>query len=373
MNENAVWKGLFEWSIAQQGDGTAAARPLTEQDRSWLEGALKSAMIDLSKRMQDIKATLDGGEAATAAESDAEPATLQQKEQLLDELMDIVDSIDLARDLHTIGGLTTLLELLDSPHPSLRWRAAEVAATCAQNNPDVQKAFLEGGALLRLLPLLHDADSTVQTKALLAISCLVRGYPPALIQLRQQDGPKLLIRLLAQPEPRLQRKCLQVLQYMLRVVPLDRLPACEAGLVPALSSALESEDSGVREAALAAAQQLAADNDCLRILQQASTGCIACFTCWRGDAAFKHGLEALLMRLDALPQDEWPAAEEEVTAAKQLSAALQRELPPPAASDEQRQQQQRPLPVAVVDDSTTSGAPAAALQLVLVPSEPQAS
>jgi hsp70-interacting protein len=126
------------------------------------------------------------------------------------------------------------LELLDSPHPSLRWRAAEVAATCAQNNPDVQKAFLEGGALLRLLPLLHDADSTVQTKALLAISCLVRGYPPALIQLRQQDGPQLLIRLLAQPEPRLQRKCLQVLQYMLRVVPLDRLPACEAGLVPAL-------------------------------------------------------------------------------------------------------------------------------------------
>jgi hsp70-interacting protein len=89
--------GLFEWSIAQQGDGTAAARPLTEQDRSWLEGALKSAMIDLSKRMQDIKATLDGGEAATAAESDAEPATLQQKEQLLGELMDIVDSIDLAR------------------------------------------------------------------------------------------------------------------------------------------------------------------------------------------------------------------------------------------------------------------------------------
>ncbi|KAI3424718.1 hypothetical protein D9Q98_008107 [Chlorella vulgaris] len=359
MNENAVWKGLFEWSIAQQGDGTAAARPLTEQDRSWLEGALKSAMIDLSKRMQDIKATLDGGEAATAAESDAEPATLQQKEQLLDELMDIVDSIDLARDLHTIGGLTTLLELLDSPHPSLRWRAAEVAATCAQNNPDVQKAFLEGGALLRLLPLLHDADSTVQTKALLAISCLVRGYPPALIQLRQQDGPQLLIRLLAQPEPRLQRKCLQVLQYMLRVVPLDRLPACEAGLVPALSSALESEDSGVREAALAAAQQLAADNECLRILQQ--------------DAAFKHGLEALLMRLDALPQDEWPAAEEEVTAAKQLSAALQRELPPPPASDEQRQQQQRPLPVAVVDDSTTSGAPAADLQLVLVPCEPQPS
>ncbi len=41
-------------------------------------------------------------------------------------------------DLHTIGGLPTLLGLLGSPHPSLRWRAAEVAATCVQNNPSVQ-------------------------------------------------------------------------------------------------------------------------------------------------------------------------------------------------------------------------------------------
>ena len=30
------------------------------------------------------------------------------------------------------------------------------------------------------------------------------------------------------------RKCLQVLQYMLRVVPLDRRPACDTGLLPAL-------------------------------------------------------------------------------------------------------------------------------------------
>lgn len=44
-----------------------------------------------------------------------------------------------AADLHTIGGLSTLLELLESEHSSLRWRAAEVVATCVQNNPPVQK------------------------------------------------------------------------------------------------------------------------------------------------------------------------------------------------------------------------------------------
>ena len=44
-----------------------------------------------------------------------------------------------AADLHTIGGLPTLLGLLQDPHASIRWRAAEVVATCVQNNPPVQQ------------------------------------------------------------------------------------------------------------------------------------------------------------------------------------------------------------------------------------------
>lgn len=42
-------------------------------------------------------------------------------------------------DLRSIGGLPILLALLESEEPSLRWRAAEVLATCAQNNPPVQQ------------------------------------------------------------------------------------------------------------------------------------------------------------------------------------------------------------------------------------------
>ena len=41
-------------------------------------------------------------------------------------------------DLHKIGGLAPLLGLLRCRHPSLRWRAAEVIATCCANNPPVQ-------------------------------------------------------------------------------------------------------------------------------------------------------------------------------------------------------------------------------------------
>ena len=51
------------------------------------------------------------------------------------------DAVYAAADLTTIGGLPTLLSLLQDPHASLRWRAAEVVATCVQNNPPVQQVI----------------------------------------------------------------------------------------------------------------------------------------------------------------------------------------------------------------------------------------
>jgi hsp70-interacting protein len=86
----------------------------------------------------------------------------------------------LAADLHKIGGLPTLLSLMSSPHPSLRWRAAEIAATCMANNPPVQRWFMDGGALVPLLALLADSHPVVVTKAVLGLSALVRHYDPGL-------------------------------------------------------------------------------------------------------------------------------------------------------------------------------------------------
>lgn len=73
-----------------------------------------------------------------------------------------------------------MLSLMSSPHPSLRWRAAEIAATCMANNPPVQRWFMEGGALAPLLALLADSHPVVATKAVLGLSALVRHYDPAL-------------------------------------------------------------------------------------------------------------------------------------------------------------------------------------------------
>lgn len=48
------------------------------------------------------------------------------------DLMERVESIDNAGDLHTIGGLVPLIATMGSPHGTLRALAAEVLATCVQ-------------------------------------------------------------------------------------------------------------------------------------------------------------------------------------------------------------------------------------------------
>jgi hypothetical protein len=65
-------------------------------------------------------------------------------------------------DLTHIGGLPTLLGLLESQYAPLRASAAEVVATCVQNNPPVQQFFLDGGTLPKLLQLTGDAEPTVR-------------------------------------------------------------------------------------------------------------------------------------------------------------------------------------------------------------------
>ena len=53
----------------------------------------------------------------------------------------------LCRDLRSIGGLPTLLALLQSPESSLRWRAADVIGTSAQNNSPVQQVCTDSAVV----------------------------------------------------------------------------------------------------------------------------------------------------------------------------------------------------------------------------------
>lgn len=274
---------------------------------------MKGAMVDLSTRMQEIKEALDPG-----TSSAREDASLQEQERLLDELLELVESIDQAKDLSTIGGLSTLCSLLQSPHPSLQWRAAEVAATCVQNNPAVQEAFMNGGIMPALWSLLDSNVVLSKIKALLAVSCMIRGYPPALSWFMQQNGGQKVLIIAEQSEdPRLQRKCLQILDYILSFLPSERAVMYSAGeglLIHLLSNVfIPSDDGDVRIAALNVAAQMAGDVQCLHAMQS--------------NEAFVAAVQAAQCRLDTLPENDWDSVEEETNLTKELMSDLSRIAP----------------------------------------------
>lgn len=72
-----------------------------------------------------------------------------------------------------LGGLDLCVsKYLCHDQSGLRWRAADLIASCAQNMPQVQVHLLGIGALLKLLKLAEsDPHPTVRVKALFAVSC----------------------------------------------------------------------------------------------------------------------------------------------------------------------------------------------------------
>lgn len=275
------WPGLYKWA-ARYSDGTGASSydRLSESDKQWLTAALNEGVVDNVDRMRAIKAFLD----STTDDSKA----LAQKCELLEELTEIVENIDFARDLHKIGGLQTLLALLSSPHAALRWRAAEVVGMAVQSNEPVQKWFLDGHVMQPVLAMLHDTDSTCRTKALLALSCLVRHSAPALSAFHAADGMWELTHLVQdnapanstgefQPSPsapdqqadvRQLRKALQLLTYIAQEDPRQTSAILkESGLLQCLRGCLSSEDQDVRQWALSLLDASAHSQFGLRQLQ----------------------------------------------------------------------------------------------------------
>ena len=64
---------------------------------------------------------------------------------------------------------------------------------------------MQGGVMPRLLQLMHDDDASCRTKALLALSCLIRLNPLALEVFRQKRGIPKLVQSLSDSSVKVQR------------------------------------------------------------------------------------------------------------------------------------------------------------------------
>jgi len=93
----------------------------------------------------------------------------------LEELEDLVESIDNANDLVKINGLHVILPLLRSTESTIRSATASVLTTCLQNNPNFQKSLIEINGFQILVELFkNDTDESVQLKTLGAISAIIK-------------------------------------------------------------------------------------------------------------------------------------------------------------------------------------------------------
>jgi hypothetical protein len=205
---NPMWNAILRWSIAQGAfqDDTPLEehKPMSPERQEFLRKAFDSMVVDTFKRMkvllEVLKIPLDGAALRLISqqlgeleefkvENSADLSDTQlvylvkgHKEQALDEMDDLVGQIDNATDLCKLG-LDVVLQQLQSPFQSIRWRAAQVVSTVSQNNEAAQPLVTAAGAVPLLLQLLN-LDPHLETTGLLA--------PPSVTEDQNDDAEEVV-------------------------------------------------------------------------------------------------------------------------------------------------------------------------------------
>ncbi|KAM3289353.1 hsp70-binding protein 1 [Capsicum chacoense] len=254
--EGPNWDGLLKWSLSHADGTNPPPRNLSEEDRKWFMEAMQAQTVDVVKRMKEITLVMQTPEQVLESQG----VTSQDIEDMLDELQEHVESIDMANDLHSIGGLVPLLGYLKNSHANIRAKAAEVVSTIVQNNPRSQQLVMEANGLEPLLSnFTSDPDVTARTKALGAISSLIRHNKPGIVAFRLANGYAALRDALNSESLRFQRKALNLIHYLLHENRSDCNVVTELGFPRVLMHLASSEDGEVREGALRGLLELAKD------------------------------------------------------------------------------------------------------------------
>mmetsp|Transcript_8942 Transcript_8942/g.10235 ORF Transcript_8942/g.10235 Transcript_8942/m.10235 type:complete len:355 (-) Transcript_8942:1476-2540(-) len=252
--------GILRWSLNYQ-DGTADnAKPMDEETRKWLMEAIESQVVDPVEQMTNILKVLEIEPKESSSENDTSEEFLNNRSDALDELVEYVENIDLARDFNKVGGIKIILKLLNEDSEIIRRKAAEVLALVVQNHPELQSIVLKQDALDVLLRQWKKEGCTDKEKAklLYAISCLIRGSTEGTVQfIEEKKGVVLLLNTLddtkdSKDDPnksRLTRKVLFLLRYLLTAVPSMR-PVLVNLLMQTLGALITHKDIDIRESSL---------------------------------------------------------------------------------------------------------------------------
>ncbi|XP_076754212.1 hsp70-binding protein 1 [Xylocopa sonorina] len=200
-------QGLLRFAMEATNSQAAATdshnqlQPVDKERQEFLKETLSSLSINVIEELQKAIKVL-----SNVVDLCPDDDTLQH-ETALERIADFVDNIDIANDFYKIGGFSIFGPCLNSPHSSIRWRAADVIAELAQNNPFCQERFLETGFFPILLNMIDtDPADVVRIKALYAVSCIVREHPVSLKYMDLNDGYSVLLRAMQSSIKKLQIK-----------------------------------------------------------------------------------------------------------------------------------------------------------------------
>ncbi|XP_030547546.1 nucleotide exchange factor SIL1 [Rhodamnia argentea] len=254
--------GMLQWAI---GHSDPEKLKETTQDVQRMSASdLKRRQMELKELMEKLKMPSDT-QLMQIAIDDLKNSSLplEDRHRALHELLILVEPIDNANDLPKIGGLAVVIRELDHPDPDVRKLSAWVLGKASQNNPLIQRQVLELGALAKLMMMVKSEFVEEATKALYAVSALIRNNVAGQQLFYAQAGDLMLQDILTDSsiDIRLRRKAVflvgDLAERQLEASNEDELPFFSNKLfLKAVVDLMASSDLDLQEKALTAVKNL---------------------------------------------------------------------------------------------------------------------
>ncbi|PWY97220.1 Fes1-domain-containing protein [Testicularia cyperi] len=176
-----------------------------------------------------------------------ESRTVEDRCTALDNFEMLIEQIDNANNITSMKMWPPIIALLSSEEPRIQTATAWILGTAVQNNDKAQIAVLEFQPLAPLLDLLHSHDFAVRSKAMYALSGLLKHNPAAVDQFEKMNGWKYLQTALLDPNITLRRKTAFLINTLLfqdpSVLSVERVAeAASSSSASAATTASQSTD-----------------------------------------------------------------------------------------------------------------------------------
>ncbi|KAA8907491.1 hypothetical protein TRICI_004967 [Trichomonascus ciferrii] len=240
---------LLKWTAEAQGYDPSSGKEMPKPDPKLMAELLGAP--DEATQMKD----------ALAAACNKEQIDVANRETALDNLEMLVESMDNANNLESMGMWPALLGLLDDEAETIRKMALWVVGTAVQNNPTSQKNLVaKPGAIEKVLGLLNDADKEVRLKAMYALTSALGHCEDAYREFERSNGWDTLKDVMKIEDKKTQLKSLGLVQSAVYIEPVAEKTAKlkATGLVTEIIAVLETtSEPEVQEKALSLCSLLA--------------------------------------------------------------------------------------------------------------------